>query len=116
MPSSQDFIDYFCEQLQGCGFIRWRKMFGEYMVYVNDKPLFLVCDETVYVKRKEEVEHLFREAPTGYPYDGAREHYILDVDDRELCRQVAMILEPITPLPKPKKRKSKDKEEVVENN
>ncbi|MGN0560765.1 MAG: hypothetical protein ACI4K8_06895 [Candidatus Fimenecus sp.] len=25
-------------------------MFGEYMVYVNDKPILMVCDNTVFVK------------------------------------------------------------------
>ena len=26
-------------------------MFGEYMVYVNDKPVLLVCGNTVYAKK-----------------------------------------------------------------
>ena len=27
-----------------------RKMFGEYMAYLNEKPVLLVCDNTVFVK------------------------------------------------------------------
>ena len=42
MSSSLDFVNYVCEQLEGVGAIRSRKMFGEYMVYVNDKPVVMV--------------------------------------------------------------------------
>ena len=51
MATSVDFIEYVCEQIQGPWDIRYKKMFGEYMVYVNDKPIFLVCNDTVYVKK-----------------------------------------------------------------
>ena len=45
MSSSLDFVNYVCEQLEGVGAIRSRKMFGEYMVYVND-PVWLTCWRT----------------------------------------------------------------------
>ena len=37
MASNPDFVNYICEQLEGLGAVRSRKMFGEYMVYLNDK-------------------------------------------------------------------------------
>ena len=40
------------------------------------------------------------------PYEGAKEHYILDIDDTDLARQVVAVLETVTPLPKPKKKKA----------
>jgi len=105
MSSSKDYVEYVCSQLEGAGFIAYRKMFGEYMVYVNAKPLFLVCDNTVYVKKLECLEYLLKSAGTGNPYTGAKEHYILDIDNAPLSREVAAVLEPITPLPKPKRKK-----------
>lgn len=36
----------------------------------------------------------------GFPYNGAKEHYILDIEDEELTAKVVKILEKITPLPK----------------
>ena len=51
MATTVDFINYVCEQLTGIGDIRFRKMFGEYMVYVNDKPVLIVCDNTVFIKK-----------------------------------------------------------------
>ena len=80
-------------------------MFGEYMVYVNDKPVLLVCDNTVYVKKLTEIEELMSGAECGVPYDGAKEQYILDIENRELTAKVAQILERITPVPKKKNKK-----------
>ena len=50
MSTSVSYIQFVCDQLQDFLAVRWRKMFGEYMVYVNDKPVLLVCDDTVFVK------------------------------------------------------------------
>jgi len=105
MATTIDFIEYVCEQIRGVGEIRYRKMFGEFMVYVDDKPILLVCDNTVYVKMLQEVKDVLMNADVGYPYEGAKQHYILDIDDRELSVKVIEVLVPITPIPKPKKRK-----------
>ena len=80
-------------------------MFGEYMVYINDKPVLLVCDNTVYVKKPPEIEELMSGAECGVPYDSAKEHYILDIEDRELTAKAVEILERITPVPKNKAKK-----------
>ena len=63
MATSEDFAQYVCEQVQHCGIVRHRKMFGEYMVYINDKPLLLLCDNTVYVKQLPCVANLLQHAP-----------------------------------------------------
>jgi TfoX/Sxy family transcriptional regulator of competence genes len=99
------FIDFVLEQISGVGEVRHRAMFGEYMVYVNDKPILLVCDDTVFVKIVAALDEVLAGAEKGFPYDSAKEHYILDIDDAELARKVIGILEPITPLPKKRKKK-----------
>ena len=106
MATTKDYIEYVCERLHGAGGLRYRKMFGEYMVYVNDKPVLLVCDNTVFVKIVPELAALMADAERGLPYEGAKEHYILDIDDTDLARQVVAVLETVTPLPKPKKKVS----------
>ncbi|MCE5342173.1 MAG: TfoX/Sxy family protein [Eubacteriales bacterium] len=107
MASTLEYIQYVCEQLAGSGEVRYRKMFGEYMVYVNDKPLLLVCDNTTYVKMRDELAGEMHTAERATPYTGAKEHYILDIDDVDLTRRIIAILEPIVPLPTPKKKKTK---------
>ena len=106
MATSEAYIQYVCDQAAGAGALRYRKMFREYMVYVNEKPLLTtVCDDTVYVKRLPELAEELADAQTGAPYEGAKEHYILDVDDREKLLRVLAILEPLIPVPQPRRRK-----------
>jgi len=102
MATTQDFIEFVCEQVQGAGNIRHKKMFGEYMVYINELPVLLVCDNTVYVKMIPAIEDLMRCASKGHPYKGAKEHYILNVEDRDHARTVAVLLVQNTPPPKRK--------------
>ena len=105
MSTRLEFIEFVCDQIADCGVIRYRKMFGEYMVYVNDKPILLVCDNIVFVKMLPILEPLMQNAERGFPYKGSKEQYILDIDNVEFSKQIIDILEPITPIPQ-KKNKS----------
>ena len=57
------------------------------------------------MKKLPVLDDLMRDAPCGCPYEGAKEHYMLDVEDRELTEQVLRLAEGATPLPKPRKKK-----------
>jgi TfoX/Sxy family transcriptional regulator of competence genes len=105
MATSEDYIKFVCDQLAGMGAVRRRKMFGEYIVYVNDKPLLLVCDSTVFVKMLPELAEVLAGAEIALPYKGGKLHYILDIENRELLQTVVGILEPITPLPRRKRNR-----------
>ena len=105
MASSIDFIEFVCSQIRDLGEVRYRKMFGEYMIYLNEKPVILVCDNIPYVKKLPDIESLMQEAETGFPYDGAKEHYILDVEHKHPLLEVTKILEEVLPYPKKKNRK-----------
>jgi len=104
MATSKEYIEFVCEQIRGPYAVHYRKMFGEYMVYLNEKPVLLVCDSTPYVKMIPELAELMADAPRGYPYDGAKEHYILDIENPDLTEQVLAILERTT-VQKVKKQK-----------
>lgn len=104
MTASAEFLDFVCEQLQGIGAVRYRRMFGDAMIYLNDRPVMLVCDDTAFVKKHDAIADLMQGAETGIPYDGAKEHYILDIDDADLSKKVVSELEKVTPLPKKRKK------------
>ena len=74
---------------------------------VNDKPILLVCDDTVFVRMRDEIRADMELSETGFPYDGAKEHYILDIDNRDFAQRIVQVLEPITEIPKPRKKKQK---------
>lgn len=104
MSTSLDFINYVCEQLNGIGDINYKKMFGEYMVYLNNKPVIIVCDNVAFVKKLDIIAEVMKDADVGFPYKGAKEHYILDIDNADFCKKIVTQIENVTPLPKSKKK------------
>lgn len=91
MATSVEFVNYVIDQIRGAGIIRAKKMFGEYLVYINDKPVVLVCDNTAYVKILPEIKGLLSEE--GIPYEGSKPHYILNIDDARQSTEIVSILE-----------------------
>ncbi len=100
MATSEEFIKEVCARMGPLYDMRYKKMFGEYMVYANEKPVLLVCDNCVFVKMLPEVQALFAQAERGVPYKGAKEHYILDIENGGLVQEAVAVLERVTPLPK----------------
>jgi len=109
MATTQDYIEFVCSQIESEWNPQYRKMFGEYMVYVHGKPLLLVCDNTVYVRELESIGGLMENADKGFPYKGAKEHYIVDVEDRLLLNELIEELEKVIPVPVKKEKKAKKK-------
>ena len=104
MSTTSEYIEFVCEQVKDAGSMHYKKMFGEYMVYFNNKPVLLVCDNTVFVKQLPCVEELMSGSETAIPYKSAKEHYILDIENIELCLQVLEQLVIVTLVPKPRKK------------
>lgn len=105
MATTVDFIGFVCEQIGSVGSVHYKKMFGEYMVYVDDKPVFLICDNTVFVKPLDCITDKMRGAEKDKPYNGAKEYYILDIDNADLSKEIAIILKANMPFPKPRTKK-----------
>lgn len=106
MATSKEYIEFIFENV--CGLfenVRYKKMFGEYMVYVDEKPVLLVCDNTVFVKKLPELLPLMEKAECAFPYDGAKEHYVLDIENAALVSAVVTELLKVTPVPKRKAKK-----------
>lgn len=124
MPTSKEFIDFVLERLECAENLSAkyafsaRKLFGEYCVYVrkfdeselNKKVLFLVCDEQVFVRKYEILADLVSQNPSffelGFAYDGAKEGYILDVENAEILAKVVDLSYPFLHTPKKRKKKA----------
>ncbi len=106
MATSLGYIEFVCEQIAGVGDVRYKKMFGEYMIYVNDKPLLLVCEDTVFVKINDTTKAILGDYQCGPPYKNAKDHYILDIENKEVSWRVIQALETVTPIPKKRKKKT----------
>ncbi len=107
MACTTEFIDFVCSQLATIGQVRSRKMMGDYVIYVDEKCVITACDGQCYVKKIAELADLMADAECGYPYEGAKEHYILDIEHGEHARKVVSILRDVLPYPKQKKPKTK---------
>ena len=62
MATTKEYIAFVCEQIERYGDVRYRKMFGEYMAYLNEKPILLICDNTVFVRELPEVEPVMKDS------------------------------------------------------
>ena len=106
MATTKEYLDYVCTQLEGIRGVDYKRMFGEYQIYVNDKPVLLVCDNTVFVKNHLALAALMADAPEDAPYPGAKPQKILDVENRALTAQIIEILERVTPVSKRRAKKT----------
>jgi len=104
MATSQDYMDCLFDQIDNKWNKRYRKMFGEYMFYINDKPVLLVCDNTVYVKILDCISSIIPNESKGFPYKGAKEHYIVDIEDKKLLNSVIEELVKVIQIPVKKKK------------
>ena len=103
MACTQEFIDFICEVLAPLGEVRYRKMMGDYVIYLNEKCIITACDNNAFVKKLDCIAPLMSEAETGCPYEGAKEYYILDFTDQRKAREIVSILWESLRFPKKKK-------------
>ena len=112
MACSLEYINFLCSQLQDMGVVRSHRQFGDWCIYVDEKAVILACDEIAYVKKHPVIELLMKDAECGYPFEGAKEHYILDIEHRELVEKVVKALLPELTYPRHKKRKKNDNSRI----
>jgi len=105
MASDIDFVNYVMDQLNGVGIITSKKMFGEYMIYVNQKPIIGIYNNTAYIKMLDCIKTLCKNNEKGFPYEGAKEHYILDIDNKNILKKIVMELEKVILIPKKRSKK-----------
>ena len=90
MATDLNYIKYVVEQID-LPDISFKKMFGEYMVYYKPCPFYLFATTVFFVKiLKETTELLGEDCEQEFPYDGAKLHYVLDIDNSDLARQTAI--------------------------
>lgn len=107
MASDLAYVQHVCDQLRGVGELSYKKMFGEYGLYVSGRMVALVCDNQLFVKPSDAGRELLGTPREGAPYPGAKPHFVLDehLDNPELLSAVFRATEAALAAPKPKKRK-----------
>ena len=105
MSSSNQYLDFVLDLLGELDHVAHRKMMGEYVLYYRGKVIGGIYDDRFLLKVTPASERLLPEAPRAIPYEGAKEMLLVEVEDRDVLRDVvdAMWEE----LPAPKKRNKK---------
>ena len=104
MASDLGFVEYVCDQMRDAGRVRFRKMFGEFAVYCDDKVVALVCDDQLFVKPTPGGRAFIGLPVESPPYPGARPHFLIegDIDDREWLTGLIGVTARELPPPKAK--------------
>jgi DNA transformation protein and related proteins len=107
MASDHAFVQHVCDQLRGVGDLSYRKMFGEYALYVGGKVVGLVCDNQLFLKPTDAGRALLGTPVEGPPYPGAKPHFVLDehLDNPELLTSLFVATEAVLPRAKAKSNK-----------
>lgn len=105
MSSSNQYLDFVLDLLGELDDVAHRKMMGEFVLYCGGKVIGGIYDDRFLLKVTPASERLLPEAPRAIPYEGAKEMLLVEVEDRDVLRDVvdAMWEE----LPAPKKRNKK---------
>jgi len=104
MATDPDFVEYVLEQA-GCGDrLAYKRMFGEYALYLDGKVVAFACDNSLFMKPTEPGRVALPVVTTGPPYPGAKDYYVLDefLDDTPLLQRLLQVTADALPAPKPK--------------
>ena len=101
-----EFVEYIADQLSDAGSITYRKMFGEYGMYLDGKIFALICDDQLFIKITEAGKQLAPDMGTAPPYEGAKPYFLFeDIDNKEFLAEFVLATCKELPMPKPKKKK-----------
>jgi len=108
MASDKSLVEFIVEQMENCGQITYKKMFGEYAIYSDGKIVALVCDNRLFVKPTENGRLFIGDVVEASPYQGAKLNFLIEdkFEDREWISNLIRITAKELSEPKPKKKKN----------
>jgi len=104
MASTQDYVEYIVDQI-GIKNTSYRKMFGEYALYVGGKVVAFVCGNTLFVKKLPENTKMGEMLERGPAYPGSKDYFIVSeeyLEDRTWLRRFIEVTAKAVPLSKKK--------------
>lgn len=105
MATNKEFVAYVAEQAGLGSALTFKKMFGEYGVYLNEKIVAFACDNSLFVKAAEGTADLTAALPQRPPYPGAKPYPVADelLDDPDSLK--TLLERTFVALPAPKIKK-----------
>lgn len=113
MGTRAETMEFLTDQLTALPNIRTRKMFGEYCLYIDDKPVAFVCDDELFVKPTEAGRKYLGTPDEAPAYPGSKLYFRVTGDrweDREWLTALIDLTASMLPEPKPKKLRNTKRE------
>lgn len=112
MASEQQFVDFVIEQINIPSKISYKKMFGEFGLYFNDKIFALICNNKLYIKPTLSGREYINEVVEAPPYPGAKPSFLIEdqLENSDWLKKLVLLTVEELPEPKPKKKKPKSKQ------
>ena len=109
MATRIDSVEFICDQAGLGKRLTFRKMFGEYVLYLDGKVVALICENQLYLKPTPEGLKCLGSVSEAPPYPGAKKHYLLSsvLDDPELLRMALQVTARALPEPRQKARRGR---------
>lgn len=113
MATEPGFVQYAAEQAALGSRLAYRKMFGEYALYLDGKVVAFACDNSLFIKPTQAVQNGYPDFPIRPPYPGGRPHPVIDelLDDPDSLQRLIVETAALLPEPKPKKPKTRKRRE-----
>ena len=100
---------YICDQAGLRRRLSYRKMFGEFALYLDGKVVGLICDDELFLKPTPECKAYLGDVTEAPPFPGARNFYLLSaiLDDPDRLSEALLITARALPERKLKPRRPK---------
>ena len=90
MASDIGFLTFILENLS-LPEVSYRKMMGEFLLYLNGKVVGGIYDDRLLFKMPPKIKEKYAGFPTAIPYDGGKEMlYIENVEDKALIKRIIL--------------------------
>jgi DNA transformation protein and related proteins len=107
MASDLNFVEYIRDRISGAGQVSFKKMFGEYAIYCDEKVVALVCDNQLFVKPTAGGRSMIGSVIEAFPYPSAKPYFLIgeQLDDRDWMSNLIQLTASEIPAPRSKKLK-----------
>ncbi len=111
MSSELSFVEFVVDQMRNAGIVAYRKMFGEYAIYCDDKVVGLICDNQLFVKATDRGREFIGDVVEAPAYPGAKMSFLIEdkFEDREWITSLIQITADALPAHEPKKKSTRKK-------
>jgi TfoX/Sxy family transcriptional regulator of competence genes len=104
VSSRPETVQFICDQAGLGARLTFRKMFGEYALYLDGKVVALVCDDQLFLKPTPAGSAVLGPVPEAPPYPGSKPFLLLsaELDNPERLRAALEATASALPAPKPR--------------